>query len=125
MSPKAEAETMCRAGLDKDDLEVKFINSRIGKLHMIKNYTIFMESDQVLFFDAFMILLLNTFVDLYLGDVGLVCFFIFSANLVLNNVFDVSSSITAFDHIGTVFKKRKKILASPSLFILCTSSFAL
>lgn len=30
MSPKAEAETMCRAGLDKDDLEVKFINSRIG-----------------------------------------------------------------------------------------------
>lgn len=99
---------MCRAGLDKDDLEVKFINSRIGKLHMIKNYTIFMESDQVLFFDAFMILLLNTFVDLYLGNVGLVCFFIFSANLVLNNVFDVSSSITAFDHICTVLKKRKK-----------------
>lgn len=65
MSPKAEAELMCRAGLDKDELEVKFINSRIGELHLIKNDTIFLWKVTNIYF--LIILLLNTLSRSMLG----------------------------------------------------------
>lgn len=72
MSPKAEAEMMCRAGLDKDDLEVKFINSSIGELHLIKNDTIFLWKVTNIYF--LIILLLNTLNQSKIFKICKMCF---------------------------------------------------